>query len=389
MRFFVTGEVEFLDPHHKASDIAYTRLVQSLPSTAPFIGPEALERTSGKPFALRLGANESAFGPSPLAKAAMREAVERIAYYADPEAYETRSDIAAHMNVSADHVVIDIGIDGLLGLATRLFMESGDHAVASLGSYPTFAYHVTGFGGVFERPPYKDDRNDLDALAEAARRTHARLVYLANPDNPTGSWRSGADIVALLDALPPRCTLLLDEAYMEFAPADALAQLDPDDPRVVRFRTFSKAYGMAGARIGYALAAPATIRALDKIRLHFGVNAIAQAGARAALADQAYLAEVVAEVARGRDEYAALARDLGLTPLPSATNFVAIDVGGPERARATLSALTDAGVFIRMPGVAPLDRCIRVTVGTADERRAFARIFREAWPRVVAQTSGA
>lgn len=378
-----------MDSHDKPDDIPYTRLVQSLPSTAPFVGPEALERASGKPFRLRLGANESAFGPSPLTKAAMREAVECIAHYADPEAYETRSAIAAHMSVSVEHVVIDIGIDGLLGLATRLFMEPCDHVVASLGSYPTFAYHVSGFGGVFERPPYVDDRNDLDALAEAARRTHARLVYLANPDNPTGSWRTGADVAAFLDALPPHCMLLLDEAYMEFAPAEAFAQLDPDDPRVMRFRTFSKAYGMAGARIGYALAAPATIRALDKVRLHFGVNAIAQAGARAAMADQAYLSSVVAEVARGRDEYTALAHELGLTPLPSATNFVAIDVGGPERARATLSALADAGVFIRMPGVAPLDRCIRVTVGTSDERRAFARIFREIWPRVAAQTSGA
>lgn len=389
MRFRATREVELLDSHRKPSDIAFTRLVQSLPSTAPFIGPEAIERANGRPFALRLGANESAFGPSPLARAAMREAVERIAHYADPEAHETRSAIAAHMGVSADHVVVDIGIDGLLGLAVRLFMEAGDHVVASLGSYPTFAYHVTGFGGVIERPPYVDDRNDLDALAEAAGRTRARLVYLANPDNPTGSWHTGADIVTLLDALPPDCILLLDEAYMEFAPADAVAHLDPDDPRVVRFRTFSKAYGMAGARIGYAITAPATIRALDKIRLHFGVNAIAQAGARAALADQTYLAKVVAEVARGRDEYTALAHSLGLPALPSATNFVAIDVGSSDRARATVAALATAGVFVRMPGVAPLDRCIRVTVGTADERRAFASIFRKVWPRVAAGTSKA
>ncbi len=155
-----------------------------------------------------------------------------------------------------------------------------------------------------------------------------------------------------------------------------------DDPRVVRFRTFSKAYGMAGARIGYALSATPTIHEFEKIRLHFGVNTIAHAGAQAALADQTYLSEVVAEVARGREEYAALARELGLASLPSATNFVAIDTGSAARARATVAALAAAGVFIRMPWTAPLDRFIRVTVGTPSDRAAFAQIFREVWPQI-------
>jgi histidinol-phosphate aminotransferase len=329
-----------------------------------------------------LGANESAFGPSPRAVEAMRDAVARVAWYADPEAYETRAAIAAQIGVSVEHVGVAAGIDDLLGLVTRLYIEPGSRVVASLGSYPTFGFHVMGFGGVFERPPYHHDRNDLDALAQAAHRTQARLVYLANPDNPSGSWHTGADIEAFLAALPQQTTLLLDEAYMEFAPPEAQARFQADNPRVIRFRTFSKAYGMAGARIGYIIATPATIRALDRIRLHFGVNVVAHAGAQAALADQPYLASVVAEVARGRDEYAALAHDLGLTALPSATNFVAIDVGDTERARATVAALANAGVFIRMPGAPPLDRCIRVTVGSAADRDAFARIFREVWPQI-------
>ena len=141
-------------------------------------------------------------------------------------------------------------------------------------------------------------------------------------------------------------------------------------------RTFSKAHGMAGARIGYAIAPARTIAGLGRIRNHFGVNRIAQAGALASLGDPAFIASVVEEVARGRDEYHALARRLGLASVPSATNFVAIDAGGDgARARALLARLQDAGVFVRMPGVAPLDRCIRVTVGTAEERARFARIF--------------
>ena len=357
----------------------FTRLVRGLPDTAPFTGPETLERASGRRFTLRLGANESGFGPSPRAQEAMRAAIAQIAWYADPEAYDTRAAIARHLGVGVAYVGMGAGIDDLLGQMTRLFLEPGASVVASLGSYPTFAFHVAGLGGKLERPPYRDDRNDLEALAQAARRTQASLVYLANPDNPSGSWRTGDDLMAFLNSLPAATVLLLDEAYIEFAPAEALARLEADDPRVVRLRTFSKAYGMAGARIGYVIAAPATIRALDKVRLHFGVNAVAHAGAQAALADQAYLAEVVDEVARGRDEYAALARELGMTPLPSATNFVTMDVGGAERARAVVAALAERGVFIRMPGAPPLDRCIRVTVGSARERAAFAPILREVW----------
>lgn len=375
-----------MDDHTQAegSGSRYTRLVRSLPTVAPFIGPETLERANGRPFALRLGANESSFGPSPHALDAMREELSRIAWYGDPEAYATRHAIAGYIGVDADHIGIGAGIDDLLGLFVRLYLEPGDSVVTSLGSYPTFSFHATGFGGSLERPSYRDDRNDLTALTEAAHRTNARLIYLANPDNPTGSWYTSEEIVAFLETLPKTSILLLDEAYIEFAPAEAVAILAADNPRVARFRTFSKAYGMAGARIGYVIADPNTIRALDRIRLHFGVNAIAHAGAKAALADQAYLTAIVAEVRQGREEYATLAREMGLTALPSATNFVAIDVGGARRAQATAAALASEGVFIRMPGAPPLDRCIRVTVGSADERAAFARIFREVWPSIVA-----
>lgn len=373
-----------MDDHTQAeaTGARYTRLVRSLPTTAPFIGPETLERANGRPFALRLGANESSFGPSPLALDAMRTALARIAWYGDPEAYAIRHAIADHLGVDADHIGIGAGIDDLLGQFVRLYLEPGDSVVTSLGSYPTFGFHVAGFGGHLEQPSYRDDRNDLAALTEAAHRTNARLIYLVNPDNPTGSWYTGAEIMAFFESLPKTSMLMLDEAYIEFAPAEAITHFAADNPRVVRLRTFSKAYGMAGARIGYVIANPNTIRALDRIRLHFGVNAIAHAGAQAAIADHTYLAAIVAEVCRGREEYAALAREMGLTALPSATNFVAIDVGGARRAQATVTALASEGVFIRLPGAPPLDRCIRVTVGDADERAAFARIFREVWPRI-------
>ena len=357
-----------------------TRLIAGLPATIPFVAPEALERRSGRAFVLRLGANESTFGPSPRAQEAMRAAAERVQYYADPENYELRAALAAIHDVAIEQVAVASGIDELLGLVVRAFLDVGEVAVTSRGAYPTFNYHVAGFGGRLELVPYRDDRNDLEALAEAARRTGARLVFLANPDNPTGSWHTAADLNDFLDDLPSRSLLVLDEAYTDFAPPEAVPALGAGDARVIRLRTFSKAHGMAGARIGYCVGTAETIRQFEKIRLHFGVNLVAQAGALASLADTEYLARVVAEVAQGREEYAALARELGMAPLPSATNFVTFDTGSAERARALLAALAERDVFVRMPGAPPLDRCVRVTVGMPDEREAFATVLREVWP---------
>lgn len=360
--------------------IPLTPLVAGLPATVPFVAPEALQRQSGQTFRLRLGANESTFGPSPRANDAMQAAVGHINLYSDPESYELRMALAAHHGISPKEMVFGSGIDDLLGLVVRTFLSPDETAVTSLGAYPTFSYHVAGYGGRLERIPYRDDRNDLKALAAAAQRHHARITYLANPDNPTGSWYAADAIRALQDALPEDCLLLLDEAYCEFAPANEMLPIDASDPRIIRLRTFSKAYGMAGARIGYAIGPADIISAFDRICLHFGINRIAQEGALAALADSAYLALVVAEVASGRDEYAALGHEVGLTPLPSFTNFVTFDTGDPARAKALVAALAERNVFIRMPGAPPLDRCIRVTVGVAEERAAFADILHAVLP---------
>ena len=365
-----------------ASDVparpALTSIVDRLPASTPFVGPEALERRMGRPLDVRLGANESLFGPSARVVEAMRAAALEIQLYGDPEAYELRLALARHHGLTLDHLVLGSGIDELLGVLVRAYLEPGQIAVMSLGGYPTFAYQVAGQGGRIETVPYRDDRNDAEALVETARRVGAKLLYLSNPDNPSGSYLSAETQLALIEQLPPDCLLVLDEAYAEFAPADAIPAISPSDPRVVRLRTFSKAHGLAGMRVGYAFGAPEVIRPFDRIRNQFGVGRMAQAAALAALADQDHVASVVAAVAAGRDEYAALARELGFQALPSATNFVAIDVGSGVCAKTMLGALLEReGVFIRMPGTPPLDRCIRVTVGRPADRAAFAAAFRK------------
>jgi histidinol-phosphate aminotransferase len=351
----------------------YARLVAALPATVPFVPPEAFERQAGRPLELRIGANESAFGPSPKALAAMRSAAQQVNWYCDPEGFVLREALAKRHNVARDNIVLGAGIDDLLGLVVRAFCDPGDRVVMSLGAYPTFAFHVRGFGVTLVTPPYREDRNDPDALAAAARRRKARLVYVSNPDNPTGSWLSAGDVERLIAGLPATAVLVLDEAYSDFAPVEAIPALDAEDARVIRLRTFSKAYGMAGARIGYAIAPAELVRTFDKIRHHFGVNRIAQEGALAAIGDAEFIAGVVAEVAQGRRDYGETAERLGFRALPSATNFVAIDIGSTERAKACLARLlSEENCFVRMAGVAPLNRCIRVTVGTKAERHGFA-----------------
>jgi histidinol-phosphate aminotransferase len=342
----------------------YTPLAASLPATVPFVGPETQERLQGFDFKARLGANENVFGPSPQAIKAMQQAAPDIWMYGDPESHDLRHALADFHRVTAANIMVGEGIDGLLGYLARLLVGPGDAVVTSDGAYPTFNYHVAGFGGVLHKVPYANDCEDLPALLTRAAEVDAKLVYFANPDNPMGSWSEGAAIAAALDQIPPGCVLVLDEAYVEFAPAGTAPEIDIDDPRVIRMRTFSKAYGMAGARVGYAMGAAPLIDAFNKIRNHFGMNRAAQAGALAALADQQYLAQTIADVNAARAEITRIAAANGLTALPSATNFVAVDCGADAAfAGAVLKALVARGIFVRMPFTAPGNRCIRLSCG--------------------------
>jgi len=357
--------------------INFTRQLQNLPSSVPFVGPETLERQRGQRFLSRIGANESAFGVSPAAVAAMSASlgVTGCSWYADPENHDLRSALAKLHSVDIDCICVDAGIDSLLGLTVRMLVESGDQVVTSNGAYPTFNYHVNGFGGELNKVAYKHNREDPDALHKAAEQNNARLVYMANPDNPMGTWHSADIVQNLIDNLPPCSTLLLDEAYIEFAPEGTAPSIDCDNSQVIRFRTFSKAYGMAGMRIGYAIAHPEMITGFNKIRNHFAVNRLAQIAATASVNDKKFLNTVKNKVQTGRERIYRFSDKNDLAYLPSATNFVAVDLQSSERATKLLEELNNQGVFIRMPGVTPLNRFIRVGIGTIEEHNTFVEQF--------------
>ena len=357
----------------------YTDLVAALPASVPFVGPETQERARGRPFRARLGANENIFGPSPKAIAAMQQAAVESWKYGDAENFELRQALAAHHGIAPETIMVGEGIDGILGYLVRLVVEPGDAVVTSDGAYPTFNYHVAGYGGVLHKVPFRDDAEDPDALIAKAAETQAKLIYISNPDNPMGTWHDAARIQAMIEAVPEGSLLILDEAYIEFAPEGTAPALDTGDPRVIRMRTFSKAYGLAGARVGYAIAAAPLITAFNKVRNHFGMARTSQIGALAALQDQDWHDEILSRTAAARDRLTQIAAENGLTALPSATNFVAMDCGRDgDFARAVLAELIERDIFVRMPFVAPQDRCIRVSAGPDDQLDAFAAALPEA-----------
>ncbi|MDG2167038.1 MAG: aminotransferase class I/II-fold pyridoxal phosphate-dependent enzyme [Opitutales bacterium] len=360
----------------------FTPLIESLPAYIPFVAPETIERKRGIRFTTRIGANESVFGISPKARAAIENSIDSISCYSDPEWGDLREAIADKHQVHTENISVGAGIDDLLGLAVRVFLTNRTAAVASLGSYGVFHYHLDGYGVKCITTPYLNDGfNNLEALAKLAHGNASPMVYLSNPDNPAGTCYSAKDIQAFINKLPIYCMVVIDEAYIDFAPEGTALSINDLDPRVLQMRTFSKAHGLAGSRIGYVIASKEVVQAFDKVRLHFNVNRIAQAAALGSLQDPEFIQGVVEQVAVGRSEYEGLAKDLGLNVIPSSTNFVNFDAGNQVRAQAILDQLIQHGIFIRKPGAPPLDRYFRITVGTPEQRQHLASVL----PQVIAE----
>ncbi len=358
----------------------FTPLIESLPSSVPFIGPEALERRRGAALKARIGANENVFGPAPSVIKAVQDLARYSWMYGDPDNYDLKHAIAAHLAIAPENICVGEGIDGLFGYALRLFVEAGTPVATSLGAYPTFNFHAVGFGGKLVTTAYVENREDPASLLKLAAQENARVIYLANPDNPMGTVWPAADVERFIAAVPEDAVLMLDEAYTEFATEDTRPKLNVSRKNLLRFRTFSKAYGLAGARVGYVIGHADIIKAFDKIRNHFGMPRLSQVAALAALQDQAWLNQVVGQVKASRQRIYEIAGTNGFSPVQSATNFVAVDCGRDGAyARSVVDGLLQHGIFVRMPAVAPLDRCIRISCGTPEQLDLLAK----ALPKII------
>ncbi|TXI45595.1 MAG: histidinol-phosphate transaminase [Lysobacter sp.] len=340
----------------------------------------AFRRRFADAHLIELGSNENSYGPSARAKEAVLDTIHDSFRYPDPLGGDLKRALAAKHGVDVASILLGNGTHELLMQFAQVFAGPGVDVVASKFGFAVYAIAAQCAGATLRVAPCNPDDHamprghDLDAIA-AAVTPATRLIYLANPNNPTGTWYGADAFAAFMAKLPNDVVVVVDEAYAEFvdAPewASALA-LQPRYPNLVVTRTFSKAYALAGLRVGFAIAHPGMIAVLERVRESFNVNSPGLAAAEAALGDDDHLRWVVA---RNREQREALTDALharGLRVFPSQTNFLLtqfVEPGEEARVARIDAALIDRGVVLRPMGGYGLGHCLRITVGTPDENR--------------------
>lgn len=344
--------------------------LQSLPVYQPGRPIEEVARELGLAPAsiIKLASNENPLGPSRLAAAAMRKALAEIHLYPDGSAFYLKQKLAAKLGLTPGHLVLGNGSNEILELLGHALLGPEAEVVASQYCFAVYPIVTALFGARLITVPARQYGHDLEAMLGAIT-PNTRLVFVANPNNPTGTAVPPDVLAQFLARVPAGIVIALDEAYVEFLaePPDLVREIRAGSkPNLILLRTFSKIYGLAGARIGYGIAAPELISLLEKIRQPFNVNAIAQAGALAALEDAAHADKTRRITARGLKLYARAFRKLGLEFIPSSANFILVRVGDGQR---VFEQLQKQGVIVRPMGGYQLPEWIRISVGTPKQNQ--------------------
>jgi len=320
---------------------------------------------------LKMASNENPLGPSPKAVEAIRGALGSLNYYPDGSGYELKRALCARLGVSPENLVLGNGSNDVLELVGRAFLRPADSAVYSQHAFMVYPLVVQAIGATGLEVPARQLGNDLEAMARAVRED-TRIVFLANPNNPTGTFSPWPEIEALARRLPPSVLLVLDEAYEEYLP-DGLRSPTPGwlarYPNLVISRTLSKAYGLAGLRVGYGIAHPDVIEIMNRVRQPFNVNHLAMVAACAALGDTEFIERSRAVNAAGLEQLAAGLARLGLEYIPSRANFITVRIG-PDMGR-VYGELLAAGVIVRPIAGYGLPDYLRVTVGLPEHNERF------------------
>jgi len=345
--------------------------IQKLTPYPPGKPLSELERELGVTRAIKLASNENALGPSPRATAAMAGAMCDINRYPDGGAFYLKRRLAEHLGVDHGQLLVGNGSNEIIELLIRTFGSGGAEIVTSECTFVIYRLVSSAAGARFVEVPMANHRFDLDAIAERVS-ADTRMVFLCNPNNPTGTIFSQAELDRFLARVGPDPIVVLDEAYIEYvspdARIDALAVLR-DRPRTVVLRTFSKAYGLAGVRVGYGVATEDLVNYVNRVRQPFNVNHLAQVAATAALGDAEHLARVVAMAEEGKRHIAVEVEAMGCTPVPSATNFVLFDTH--REAAPIYQTLLRRGVIIRPMTAYGLPTHLRVDAGLPEDRQRF------------------
>jgi histidinol-phosphate aminotransferase len=337
---------------------------------------EELERELGIHDAIKLASNENPLPPSDRVRKAIVDALSDLNRYPDGSGYYLRQALAKKHGVAPEQVVLGNGSNELIELLVRAFLRPGDEAVVPHPSFVVYPMIVQAAGGVRVMVMLKDYRLDLEAMARAITPL-TKMVFIANPNNPTATIVTADEVEHFMDRLPERTIVVFDEAYIEFALGpdfpDALSYVKQGRKAVV-LRTFSKAASLAGLRIGYGIADADAIALMNRIRQPFNVNTLGQAAAAAALEDDAHVLECVRMIEAGRhflyDEF----KSLGLRYVPSRANFVLVDVG--RSAAAIYQKLLHEGVIVRPMTAFGMETTLRITVGTPSENRKLVKALK-------------
>ena len=321
--------------------------------------------------AIKLASNENPLGPSPMAKAALLSVLDNLHRYPDGSGYYLKHALAERLSVSSDQVVLGNGSNEIIELSVRTFLKTGGQVVTSEPTFLVYSKVIQGAGGTLTAVPLKGYRHNLSGLIKAIG-PETNLLFLDNPNNPTGTLVPKLDLDNFIRDLPRHCVLVLDEAYRDFVRQGDLLEpgeyLDEERP-IIFLRTFSKAYGIAGLRIGYGLAHRELVGYLDRVRQPFNVNTLAQVGAMAALKDDGYYRDTLELVWSGLDWLTAELKAMGLQPFPTQTNFMMIELDRP--ATEVCRLLQKEGVIARSLASYGLERVMRINAGRPEENTRF------------------
>jgi len=340
--------------------------IRGLPVYVPGRPIEEVEREL-KIHAVKLASNENPLGPSPKAVEAAKIALANAHRYPDGGTHLLREALAARAGVAPEEIFVGLGSSEIIDLASRVLLQAGLQGLTSYGSYAPFSVAIRASGAELVLVPQKHFAFDLKAMAKAIT-PKTRVIYLANPNNPTGTAFSAEEFSEFLASVPDGVLVVLDEAYIHYA-ASLNLHSSPEAYRqrgnLLILRTFSKVYGLAGMRIGYAIGRPELLSAMTKLKTPFNTSGTAQAGALAALDDREHVERCISTNALERARLSAGLTTLGLRPVPSETNFIFMEVG-PE-AKNICDELLHLGVIVRPLGWMGFPEAIRVSVGTAEE----------------------
>jgi len=332
---------------------------------------------------IKMASNENPFGPSPKAVEAMQAVLAESNFYPDNDAIELRQKLAEHHNVLPEQIVPTAGSTALLGIIARTLLSPGLNAITSERSFIVYPIATQAAGGRLIQVPMRNNGFDLNAIASAVDQ-HTRIIYISNPNNPTGTLITTNELDRFLDEVPKHVIVILDEAYYDFAEyfaagrkvdcSNALDHVNRSH-RVVVLRTFSKAHGLAGVRVGYGIGPAELMGFFARMRTTFSISTVAQAAALAALDDEAHVQKTLKNNAEQAERLLTGLVELGYAPIPTWANFVYCELG--DDAAAVAKRLQAEGVIVRPLGPWGAPTAIRITIGTPEQNDVLLRAFKK------------